>query len=87
MDNDPLIIKSQNNPGFKLNPSLSDIEQKLIVSQGAEGRIYLSELWGTPCIVKERFKKEYRVPILDETLTKQRIKQVSTFAHKSQIFL
>ncbi len=28
------------------------------------------------CVVKERFKKEYRVKELDEKLTKQRILQV-----------
>ena len=74
MENDPKIIRSKENPGFKLNPNLSSNEQDEIISQGAEGRIFLSELWGTPCIVKERFKKEYRVPILDEKLTKERIK-------------
>jgi TP53 regulating kinase-like protein len=74
MENDPKIIRSKENPGFKHNPNLSLVEQEEIICQGAEGRIYLSELWGTPCIVKERFKKEYRVPALDEQLTKQRIK-------------
>ena len=43
--------------------------------QGAEGRIYLSDLWGQPCIIKERFKKESRHPALDEKLTKTRILQ------------
>lgn len=70
MENDPRIIRSKENPGFKHNPILSMQEQEQIISQGAEGRIFLSELWGTPCIVKERFKKEYRVPALDESLTK-----------------
>jgi TP53 regulating kinase-like protein len=45
------------------------------LSQGAEGRIYLTDLWGEDCIVKERFKKDYRVPQLDQSLTKQRILQ------------
>jgi len=59
---DSKIIVSKINPGFKLNPLLSDSEQQMIISQGAEGRIFLGDLWGQKCIIKERFKKEYRVP-------------------------
>ena len=44
-----------------------------LLSQGAEGRIYLSELFGAICVVKERFVKKYRVAALDEKLTKSRI--------------
>jgi len=66
---------SKENPGFKLNPLLNKEEQETIMCQGAEGRIYLSDLWGQPCIIKERFKKEYRHPTLDEKLTKTRILQ------------
>ena len=45
------------------------------MSQGAEGRLYLTDLWGQSCVVKERFKKAYRVPVLDEKLTKNRMLQ------------
>jgi TP53 regulating kinase and related kinases len=45
------------------------------MSQGAEGRLYLSELFGQPCVVKERFVKKYRVPALDTKLTKNRMMQ------------
>ena len=45
------------------------------MSQGAEGRLFLSELFGQRCVIKERFSKKYRVPALDEKLTKQRILQ------------
>ena len=45
------------------------------MSQGAEGRLYMTDLWGQPCVVKERFKKAYRVPALDEKLTKTRMMQ------------
>ena len=44
-----------------------------LMSQGAEGRLYLSELFGATCVVKERFVKKYRVAALDEKLTKTRI--------------
>ena len=47
--------------------------QAQLLSQGAEGRLYLSELFGQRCVVKERFAKKYRVPALDEKLTKQRM--------------
>ena len=46
-----------------------------LIAQGAEGRVHLSELFGQQCIIKERFSKKYRVPALDEKLTKQRMLQ------------
>ena len=46
-----------------------------LIAQGAEGRVFLSELFGQQCIIKERFSKKYRVPVLDERLTKQRMLQ------------
>ena len=52
---------------------LSGCEEQQVMSQGAEGRLFLTDLWGQPCVVKERFKKAYRVPALDEKLTKTRM--------------
>lgn len=48
---------------------------KQILSQGAEAIIYLGEVKGRVCLVKERFVKKYRVPELDEKITKSRIQQ------------
>lgn len=45
-----------------------------IFKQGAEGKLYLSEYSGKPCVVKERFVKNYRHPELDRNLTKERIR-------------
>eukprot|EP00743_Colponemidia_sp_Colp-15_P008243 GILK01008944.1.p1 GENE.GILK01008944.1~~GILK01008944.1.p1 ORF type:complete len:244 (-),score=23.16 GILK01008944.1:132-824(-) len=45
----------------------------VLVSQGAEGRIFLVNFLSRPTIVKERFEKKYRHPALDAKLTKQRI--------------
>lgn len=45
-----------------------------IFKQGAEGRLYISEYSGKPCLVKERFIKHYRHPDLDKHLTKERIR-------------
>ncbi|KAH8270364.1 hypothetical protein KR018_008720 [Drosophila ironensis] len=45
-----------------------------ILKQGAEGRLYLGEFKGQPCLVKERFVKKYRHPELDTQITRQRMK-------------
>ncbi|KAE8742332.1 hypothetical protein FOCC_FOCC012131 [Frankliniella occidentalis] len=45
-----------------------------LFKQGAEGRVYKGTYLGRPTIVKERFKKFYRHPDLDEHLTKERMK-------------
>lgn len=68
---------------FRFFPSVSlskvvahwfDMDYPLqLLSQGAEARVYTSVFNGQPCIVKERFKKEYRHPVLDEKLTKERL--------------
>lgn len=44
------------------------------VFQGAEARIYVGEHFGKTMLIKERFKKEYRVSELDTHLTKERIR-------------
>ena len=51
------------------------IQSFWVVSQGAEGRLYKSDIFGSPWIVKERFVKKYRVPELDTKITKTRILQ------------
>ncbi|ALC43077.1 CG10673 [Drosophila busckii] len=45
-----------------------------IIKQGAEGRLYLGEFKGEPCLIKERFVKKYRHPDLDAQITRQRMK-------------
>lgn len=46
----------------------------VLLAQGAEARVFElpSFLGGRPAIVKERFAKSYRLPVLDTKLTKQR---------------
>ncbi|KAA8593632.1 hypothetical protein FQN60_009748, partial [Etheostoma spectabile] len=46
-----------------------------LVKQGAEARVYRAEFLGKPTIVKERFQKRYRHPVLDEKLTHRRTVQ------------
>ncbi|XP_016994904.2 EKC/KEOPS complex subunit TP53RK [Drosophila takahashii] len=45
-----------------------------ILKQGAEGRLYLGDFKGEPCLIKERFVKKYRHPELDTQITRQRMK-------------
>lgn len=42
--------------------------------QGAEAKLYCTEFLGKKCVVKERFKKLYRHPELEASLTSQRMK-------------
>ena len=49
--------------------------EKVLFQQGAEAKIYSSTLISRPVIVKERFKKTYRHPVLDEKLTHRRTSQ------------
>ena len=37
--------------------------------------MFVTEIFGLRCVVKERFVKKYRVPALDEKLTKTRLLQ------------
>ncbi|KAM9859477.1 EKC/KEOPS complex subunit TP53RK [Aulostomus maculatus] len=46
-----------------------------LLKQGAEARVYRVEFLGRPTIVKERFPKRYRHPLLDEKLTHRRTVQ------------
>eukprot|EP00128_Syssomonas_multiformis_P009470 Colp12_sorted_trinity150504_noHs@17526 len=48
---------------------------EVLIAQGAEARVYTSQLMGKPCIVKERFPKTYRHPELDAKLTRSRVSQ------------
>ena len=45
-----------------------------MIKQGAEAKIYKGTYESKPAIVKERFKKSYRHPDLDKSLTRKRIK-------------
>ncbi|XP_023948036.1 EKC/KEOPS complex subunit TP53RK [Bicyclus anynana] len=45
-----------------------------ILKQGAEAKLYICNYLGKPTLIKERFKKNYRHPDLDTSITKERIK-------------
>eukprot|EP01038_Epipyxis_sp_PR26KG_P008057 gene8057-10915_t len=52
-----------------------DIEGSSVICQGAEGVVYFSSFTNKPAIIKERLKKNYRIPELDSKLNKQRLLQ------------
>jgi TP53 regulating kinase-like protein len=45
-----------------------------LIKQGAEGKLYRTIYDQKPCLIKERFVKNYRHPDLDKQLTKSRIR-------------
>ncbi|KAF8560470.1 hypothetical protein P879_08194 [Paragonimus westermani] len=63
---------------FQLYQSLKSAQSGTLIHQGAEARLYVTELYtsSTPrkCIVKERFVKRYRHPSLDSSLSIQRMR-------------
>ncbi|CAM9705785.1 unnamed protein product [Discosporangium mesarthrocarpum] len=46
-----------------------------LLSQGAEARVFATTFCGRPAVIKERFRKSYRHPALDEKLTTRRTLQ------------
>ena len=60
-------------PGL-FRPEAQDIN---LLKQGAEAKIYACTYQGRPTIIKQRFKKTYRHPALDWTLTVRRVRAES----------
>lgn len=56
-----------------LSPSSSSSWE--MIKQGAEARVYVGRFLERDVIIKERFPKSYRVPALDQKLTKNRMGQ------------
>ncbi|KAL4105616.1 hypothetical protein PRIC1_003676 [Phytophthora ramorum] len=46
-----------------------------LISQGAEAKVFETDFAGRPCVVKERVKKSYRLPVLDKKLSHRRLVQ------------
>lgn len=45
-----------------------------LYKQGAEARLFKGKFLGKRCLAKERFSKKYRHPVLDKTLSRDRLK-------------
>ncbi|CAG8534745.1 4930_t:CDS:2 [Ambispora gerdemannii] len=58
------------------------IDNAVLIKQGAEARIYIAPFLTRKAIVKERFSKSYRHPILDKKLTARRVTQEARCLHK-----
>ena len=48
-----------------------------LYKQGAEAKLFKCQLFGRDVMVKQRFNKKYRHPLLDQKLTRKRTLQVS----------
>ncbi|CAG8591317.1 1227_t:CDS:2 [Ambispora leptoticha] len=58
------------------------IDNGVLIKQGAEARIYIAPFLTRKAIVKERFSKSYRHPILDKKLTARRVTQEARCLYK-----
>jgi len=52
---------------------MSNLSQASLLKQGAEAKVYQTPFYGRQTVVKERFPKVYRHPLLDQKLTSRRI--------------
>jgi len=55
-----------------------------LIKQGAESRIYQASFCGKETIIKERFQKKYRHPVLDKEITDSRLTQEARCLVKSR---
>ncbi|XP_076449186.1 EKC/KEOPS complex subunit Tp53rkb-like [Babylonia areolata] len=60
--------------GDTCNKKAVKIMDRVFLKQGAEAKLQKCTFYGKPCLVKERFQKKYRHPVLDRSLTTQRLK-------------
>ncbi|RIB13081.1 hypothetical protein C2G38_2144736, partial [Gigaspora rosea] len=56
------------------------------IKQGAEARVYTAPFLTRTAIIKERFPKTYRHPILDNKLTTRRVTQVINCSLNAKVF-
>eukprot|EP01132_Coremiostelium_polycephalum_P010775 gene10775-13195_t len=75
---------NNNNTIIKNNEGIQDLTSigAVLISQGAEAKTYRLDFQGLDCIVKERFIKNYRHPILDQKISNRRILQESRSLNK-----
>jgi len=66
-------------PPSTTNAAEAEEEGLELLAQGAEARVYVLAhfVGGRPAVVKERFAKSYRLPELDQKLTRNRVQGVS----------
>jgi TP53 regulating kinase-like protein len=65
---------NNNHDGNDENRRREEQKKRLhLLSQGAEARVFSTTFLGKPCVVKQRFRKKYRHPVLDQKLTRSRL--------------
>lgn len=52
----------------------SDPSKEKFLFQGAEAKVFTENLYGKQVVIKERFAKKYRHPVLNSQLTESRLK-------------
>eukprot|EP01128_Nolandella_sp_AFSM9_P010565 TRINITY_DN7329_c0_g1_i1.p1 TRINITY_DN7329_c0_g1~~TRINITY_DN7329_c0_g1_i1.p1 ORF type:complete len:256 (-),score=30.46 TRINITY_DN7329_c0_g1_i1:3-692(-) len=68
------------------SPHRPESEAETLISQGAEARVYKRSWLGRPTVIKERFAKTYRLPVLDTKINKSRhITEVRTLVKARKI--
>lgn len=60
---------------LNMSCTIDFINQWELRYQGAESRLYFGSHNGNQCVIKHRFPKKYRHPLLDKKLTKERTKR------------
>jgi TP53 regulating kinase-like protein len=69
-----LHYNNNNDDGNDENRRREEQKKRLhLLSQGAEARVFSTTFLGKPCVVKQRFRKKYRHPVLDQKLTRSRL--------------
>ncbi|EGC35773.1 hypothetical protein DICPUDRAFT_151859 [Dictyostelium purpureum] len=69
-------VKSINGKNNNISTNVAKLEDiGTLISQGAEAKTFVIDLYGLKCIVKERFVKAYRHPTIDQKISSKRILQ------------
>lgn len=63
---------------------MSNEADTIVLKQGAEAKLYVSDFNSQKCLVKERFKKTYRLPEIDKQLSGERMKAESKAISRCQ---
>ena len=61
------------------------MENLELMEQGAEARLYIAEYFGRPAIIKERFDKQYRHPMLNDHILRERLRAEARSLLRSRI--
>uniref|UniRef100_A0A0N5AX63 non-specific serine/threonine protein kinase n=1 Tax=Syphacia muris TaxID=451379 RepID=A0A0N5AX63_9BILA len=69
-----LLFKMESSVSYETNKNYECVFEAEAFKQGAEAKLYRCVYLGRPAVLKQRFARSYRHPLLDEILTKERLK-------------